>query len=177
MSAFPRQKILPLLALATLILPTACSVQPRGSYIESQHSPELVHAESWDSMTLTVGGARTKLENNGHFTTMPNACYRKESGALELELWNRVALVTNRLLGQQWTEETNCQDRPAGSPDLSQPVMIQLLNQQTKELLSSQGARLCSNSVDLESASELMVLIGEVARRASQEGCPSSGRR
>ncbi|MBU6375838.1 MAG: hypothetical protein KGQ59_07580 [Bdellovibrionales bacterium] len=162
--------------LLSLVLPLlmtiACEMQPRGNFSESQQPPEINHAELWDSITIVVRGARTQLENNGHFTTLPNACYRKESGALDVDLWNRVVLATNRLVAQQWTEETNCQDRPAGSADLYQPVVIKMMDQQVKELLKYQGSKLCSKSVDLESAAELAVLVGEVAKRAYEEGCP-----
>jgi hypothetical protein len=159
------------LALLALLLTSSCSVQSRNTFSSSKPEPDLVQADSWDFMTIVIGGARTKLENNGHFSTVPNACYRRESGALELALWNRVANATNRMLTQQWLDEPICSARPAGSPDLYGPVLLQMMDRQTREILSPQGSKYCTRSVDVEAAGELLLALGEVAHRASIEGC------
>ncbi len=151
---------------------TACSMQSRQSYSPSSPQTELVRARDWDFMTMVIKGARTQLENNGHFRTVPNACYRRENGALELELWNRVATAVNRLLEQQWLDEPVCEARPAGAADIYQPVVLHLLNQEQIEILTPNGSRFCTRSVDVETASTLLVALAEVGKRASLEGCP-----
>lgn len=171
-SAFPL--LIRLLAWLPVLLSTlpACSMQSRQSYSPSSPQTELVRARDWDFMTMVIKGARTQLENNGHFRTVPNACYRRENGALELELWNRVATAVNRLLEQQWLDEPVCEARPAGAADIYQPVVLHLLNQEQIEILTPMGSRFCTRSVDVETASTLLMALAEVGKRASLEGCP-----
>jgi hypothetical protein len=159
-----------LLALSAV----ACSMEPRG-YTRATPDPEFVPADSWSSMTLVISGARTVVSSNGHFTTVPNACYRRESGALDLELWNRVAQAVNRMLEQNWLDEPSCAPRPAGAADLYQPVILAMRDRQTRELLTSSGGKFCSRSADLTAAADLLVALSEVAYKAKHEGCPARG--
>jgi hypothetical protein len=149
-------------------------MEPRG-YTQATPDPEFIPAESWSSMTLVISGARTVVSSNGHFTTVPNACYRRESGALDLELWNRVAQAVNRMLQQTWLEQTSCAPRPAGAADLFQPVTLAMRDRQTRELLTSSGGKFCTRSADLPAAAELLVALSEVAQKARHEGCPARG--
>lgn len=170
---------MPILSLRLLSLPllllTACSIESRDTYLNESADPGIVRAESWSQLTLVVAGARTQLSSNGHFTTVPNACYRRENGVLDLALWNRVATAVNRMVQQPWHDEVTCPDRPAGSPDLYQPVVLQLRTGPSRDLLTSRGASFCTRSADLESAQDLLLALGEVAARARIEGCqPSS---
>lgn len=150
---------------------TSCAVESRDSYSQNTADSDLTHADNWESITLFIGGAKTQLFSNGHFTTTPNACYRRESGALNLDLWNRVALAVNRMLQHPWPHEESCSGRPAGSPDLRRPVILQTRDGKTRELLSSTGSQYCTRSTDLPSAADLLVALGEVALKARHEGC------
>ncbi len=152
----------------------ACTMEPRG-YTQATPDPEFIPAESWSSMTLVISGARTVVSSNGHFTTVPNACYRRESGALDLELWNRVAQAVNRMLQQNWLEQPSCAPRPAGAADLYQPVALTLRDRQIRELLTSSGGKFCTRSADLTAAADLLVALSEVAQKAKLEGCPARG--
>jgi hypothetical protein len=165
-------RLLPFLILTTAV--TACSVKPRG-YIPAAPEPALITADNWSKMTLVIGGARTVVESNGHFTTVPNACYRRESGALDLELWNQVATAVNRMLEQNWLEQPSCAPRPAGGADLYQPVTLVMRDKQTRELLTSNGGKFCTRSADLDAAADLLVSLAAVADKAKHEGCPARG--
>lgn len=165
-------RFIPFLILATAV--TGCSVKPRG-YSPATPEPELITAEKWSTMTIVIGGARTVVESNGHFTTVPNACYRRESGALDLELWNKVATAVNRMLEQNWLEKPACASRPAGGADLYQPVTLMMRDKQNRELLTSSGGKFCTRSADLDAAADLLVSLTEVADKAKHEGCPARG--
>jgi hypothetical protein len=153
---------------------TACGVEPRSSLNSQPSAPSLIRAQDWTSMSFVVSGARTELARTGHFTTVPNACYRRESGALQLALWNRITQAVNRMLEQTWMKDPQCQARPNGSADLYQAIKVKRENGTELDLVTPKGGKYCTRSVDLESANQLLIAIAEAATAARLEGCPRS---
>jgi hypothetical protein len=159
------------LAVSTLFL-NACALESREKVEASAASSEMVQATVWKRLEFVVRGSKTQLESNGHFKTLPNACYRREYGAFELPLWNRLAQALNRLMASPEAPELQCYPRPAGAADLNQAVRVELQDQRTQEVLSPQGSKYCTRFSDQASAEELLVVLTEAAHRASIEGCP-----
>ena len=162
-----------LLCLSLPYIASACSVQSRSLEEEPASTAEATpEASAWRSLTVVVRGSRTQLSQNGHFTTVPTACYRRETGALDLELWIELVSLTNRILDQPWIEELECYDRPPGGPEVTQPVTLELSDKTTKELFRVTGGALCTRSVAVDTARDLFLALGKLAMRAYHEGCP-----
>lgn len=156
------------LLLITLAL-SSCG--PQGSETTDAQKVSLVYAKGWDQVTLTVSGAKTVVDDSGHFSTVPNACYRREVGSLRFELWNRLAVAINAALQMPALPEPDCQPKPSDGADLYQPIEVQRKEQKIS-LIRQTGNEYCSTISDRTIVIELGKVAAQIAWQARYDECP-----
>ena len=82
--------------IPALLLLQACNVVPRsqGNVLE-RPSSGLIEPANWGEIRFRSRGSDITFQNTGHFYVEPNSCHRRESGALDLATWNRIAAAIN----------------------------------------------------------------------------------
>ena len=164
-------RTIPLLLPALLLL-QACEVVPRDedNGLERPASG-LVEAANWDEIRFRSRGSDIIFQSTGHFYVDPNSCHRRESGALELATWNRIALAINRAWLAPRSETPICIALPEGGALLSASVEVRVWNNGTQLLVDSGGTRPCSRIADQSAFENLLQSLGEVVTLARAEGC------
>jgi hypothetical protein len=155
---------------------TACEVQPRNG-APSPEDPALamVQTADWKDIVFTSLRSEITLQETGHFYVEPNACYRKESGVLSLELWNRLARAINQVWLAARVESESCVPAPLDAPQVINGIKIRFWNAPEQLLISSissgRSGRICSTVSDPEALREMSALLGQLVQIARAEGC------
>jgi hypothetical protein len=156
----------------TLALLCSCEVTSRDRSDElDRPGAVIVEAANWDELRFRSRASDIIFQSTGHFYVDPNACFRKESGALDLTTWNRIAKAINRAWLASRTDTPTCTALPEGGALLSGAVEVRAWNEGSQRLIDSGGQRPCSTIADEAVFQALLQALGEVVAIARAEGC------
>lgn len=158
---------------------TGCQVVQRDQGTSAEPASPLIEAQGWQSLTWRAYGSELILQGTGHFYVRPNACYHREYGTLQLEIWNRAAGIINEALERRQRLDDGtprtCLPRDPGLPALYDGAELELFDGTKLLLVDEGGSRACgifgSDAASMQAMRELVDLLGEIARIARAEGC------
>lgn len=177
------RSLLPIL-LAASFLPglLACQIQNPNQQSETTERPASVDADGWTTLVIQGGvkslygwyaAGKAEIDAFAHFHSSSNACLKEESGAFELEPWNRFASALNRAIQSPPLRDENClpSQEFKRAPDT---IEVQLVTGAKRKIFDGRAGQLCTWISDPSAARELMHAIDEMLIHIGKENCPSA---
>jgi hypothetical protein len=149
----------------------SCKIAPRGDQENADALTPMVQATGWDEVRYTVRGSEITLQRTGHFYVEPNACFRKESGTLELATWNRIAQIINQAWLAPRTQTPLCVALPPEMPPLRAGVEFKDRSGNALSFVEQQGSKACAPIENEMILTPFLEALSEAAQIARQEGC------